>query len=242
MVKLNLGKGGDFMNNILLVEDDSILTYSIEYTLNGEGFNLKCADSIKKARDNFKENSFDLIILDVMLPDGNGYDFCKEIRKASEVPVIFLTACDEEANVVIGLDIGADDYITKPFRIKELISRIRAILRRSKTFSKDLDLLISGDIKVQTLQGKIEKNDKEIILTALEYRLLLIFINHPKQILSRNIILEELWDAEGEFVDDNTLSVYIRRLREKIEDNAGEPKYITTHRGLGYRWNYEINK
>lgn len=119
------------MNNILLVEDDSILAYSIEYTLNGEEFNLKCADSIKKARDNFKENSFDLIILDVMLPDGNGYDFCKEIRKTSEVPVIFLTACDEEANVVIGLDIGADDYITKPFRIKELISRIRAILRRS---------------------------------------------------------------------------------------------------------------
>ncbi|WP_027623993.1 response regulator transcription factor [Clostridium lundense] len=230
------------MNNILLVEDDSILAYSVEYTLKGEGFNVKCADSVKKARDSFKENNFDLIILDVMLPDGNGYDFCKEIRKESEIPIIFLTACDEEANVVIGLDIGGDDYITKPFRIKELISRIRAILRRNRKFSKELDLLISGDIKVQTLQGKVQKNDEEIILTALEYRLLLIFIKHPKQILSRNIILEELWDAEGEFVDDNTLSVYIRRLREKIEDNAGEPKYIITHRGLGYRWGYEVSK
>lgn len=163
-------------------------------------------------------------------------------RKESEIPIIFLTACDEEANVVIGLDIGGDDYITKPFRIKELISRIRAILRRSKTISKDVDVLISGDIKVETLQGKVEKNAKEIILTALEYRLLLIFINHPKQILSRNVILEGLWDAEGEFVDDNTLSVYIRRLREKIEDNVREPKYITTHRGLGYRWGYEVSK
>ncbi|KAJ52545.1 DNA-binding response OmpR family regulator [Clostridium tetanomorphum] len=230
------------MNNILLVEDDSILSYSVEYTLNGEGFNVECADSIKKAREIFKENNFHLIILDVMLPDGNGYDFCKEIRKESEIPIIFLTACDEEANVVIGLDIGGDDYITKPFRIKELISRIRAILRRSKTISKDVDVLISGDIKVETLQGKVEKNAKEIILTALEYRLLLIFINHPKQILSRNVILEGLWDAEGEFVDDNTLSVYIRRLREKIEDNVREPKYITTHRGLGYRWGYEVSK
>lgn len=230
------------MNNILLVEDDSILAYSVEYTLKGEGFNVKCADSVKKARDSFKENNFDLIILDVMLPDGNGYDFCKEIRNTSEIPIIFLTACDEEANVVIGLDIGGDDYITKPFRIKELISRIRAILRRNRTISKDLDLLISGDIKIQTLQGKVEKNDKEIVLTALEYRLLLIFIKHPKQILSRNIILEELWDADGEFVDDNTLSVYIRRLREKIEDNAGEPKYIITHRGMGYRWDYEVSK
>lgn len=228
------------MSSILLVEDDSILAYSVEYTLKGEGFNVKCAENVKKAKKSFKEQSFDLIILDVMLPDGNGYELCKDIRNVSEVPIIFLTSCDEEANVVIGLDIGADDYITKPFRIKELISRIKAILRRNKRVLNNSDVLISGDIKVQTLQGKVEKNNEEIVLTALEYRLLLIFIKHPNQILSRNIILEELWDSEGEFVDDNTLSVYIRRLREKIEDNAAEPKYITTHRGLGYKWSYKI--
>ncbi|WP_102401356.1 response regulator transcription factor [Haloimpatiens massiliensis] len=228
------------MSSILLVEDDSILAYSVEYTLKGEGFNVKCAENVKKAKKSFKEQSFDLIILDVMLPDGNGYELCKDIRNVSEVPIIFLTSCDEEANVVIGLDIGADDYITKPFRIKELISRIKAILRRNKRVLNNSDVLISGDIKVQTLQGKVEKNNEEIVLTALEYRLLLIFIKHPNQILSRNIILEELWDSEGEFVDDDTLSVYIRRLREKIEDNAAEPKYITTHRGLGYKWSYKI--
>lgn len=229
------------MNSILLVEDDSILAYSVEYTLKGEGFSVKCAGNVKKAKESFKEESFDLIILDVILPDGNGYELCKEIRNISDVPIIFLTSCDEEANVVIGLDIGADDYITKPFRIKELISRIRAILRRNKRVLNNSDLLLSGDIRVQTLQGKVEKNNEEVVLTALEYRLLLIFIKHPNQILSRNIILEELWDSEGEFVDDNTLSVYIRRLREKIEDNAAEPKYIITHRGLGYKWNYKVS-
>ncbi|WP_035288919.1 response regulator transcription factor [Clostridium sp. KNHs214] len=229
------------MSSILLVEDDSILAYSVEYTLKGEGFSVKCAGNVKKAKESFKEESFDLIILDVILPDGNGYELCKEIRNISDVPIIFLTSCDEEANVVIGLDIGADDYITKPFRIKELISRIRAILRRNKRVLNNSDLLLSGDIRVQTLQGKVEKNNEEVVLTALEYRLLLIFIKHPNQILSRNIILEELWDSEGEFVDDNTLSVYIRRLREKIEDNAAEPKYIITHRGLGYKWNYKVS-
>ncbi|WP_125153518.1 response regulator transcription factor [Clostridium rectalis] len=228
------------MNSILLVEDDNILAYSVEYTLKDEGFNVKCANSIKKAKESIEKDSFDLIILDVMLPDGNGYDFCKEIRRNSEVPIIFLTACDEEANVVIGLDIGADDYITKPFRIKELVSRIKAILRRNKKLLKDLSVLSSGSIRVQTLQGKVEKDNKEIILTALEYKLLLILMKSPKQILSRNIILEGLWDTEGEFVDDNTLSVYIRRLREKIEDDKANPKYIITYRGLGYKWNYKV--
>lgn len=233
------------MNNILLVEDDSVLAFSIEYTLKNDGFRVVKASKLEEARKAFSENAFDLILLDIMLPDGNGYDFCREIRKTSGIPIIFLTACDEEVNVVTGLDMGADDYITKPFRIKELISRIKAVLRRNTASAHTVhegDILTSGDISLNVLSGKIKKKGLDVIVTALEYRLLLTFMKNPGQILSRNAILQGLWDIDGDFIDDNSLSVYIRRLREKIEDNPGKPSYILTSRGLGYSWGPEVRR
>lgn len=228
------------MKRILLVEDDSILAFSIEYTLKEEGFQISVANDLANARRLLHQFDFELVLLDVKLPDGDGYELCTEIHQSSQLSVIFLTACDEEVNIVQGLDLGADDYITKPFRIRELVSRIRAVLRRSaKNFQKS-EVMTSGDLQVYTLEGKIKKTGQEIILTALEYRLLLTLISNAKQILSRNSILENLWDIDGEFIDDNSLSVYIRRLRKKIEDDPADPQYILTVRGLGYKWNYPV--
>lgn len=221
------------MINLLLVEDDMDLSMGIEYTLKKEGYLIKTAKNIKEARERFNKN-VDLILLDVTLPDGSGYDFCKEIRNHSEVPIIFLTACDEEVNVVLGLDIGGDDYITKPVRIRELISRISAVLRR-KGNSKDnvTDKIIDGEFIVEPLKCKVYKNSEEIMLTNSEYRLLLMLIENKGKILSRRSILEKLWDIDGNFVEGKTLTVYIRRLREKLGDNG---QYIETVRGVGYRW------
>jgi DNA-binding response OmpR family regulator len=156
------------------------------------------------------------------------------------VPIIFLTALDEEANVVAGLDLGADDYVTKPVRTKELISRIKAVLRRNNKGKQEVSLWTSDNIQVRILEGTILKNNSEITLTALEYRLLLMLISHPKQICSRSSILNHLWDLSGDFIDDNTLSVHIRRLREKVEDIPAVPQYIVTVRGIGYKWNVEV--
>jgi len=229
---------GDLMAKILLVEDDAALTVALEYTLKNEGFEVFKAPNIKMAKEIFLEDNFNLILLDVMLPDGNGYDFCKEVRKDSSIPIIFLTSFDEEVNIVMGLDMGGDDYITKPFRIKELLSRIKAVLRRKSNNNVNNTAVIeSRGIGIDTLRGKAFKDGDEMILTALEYRLLLLFMQNRDAALSRNQILDKLWDSAGEFVDDNTLSVYIRRLREKVEDNPAAPDIITTVRGLGYRWN-----
>jgi len=228
------------VSSILLVEDDSTLAMGMEYSLKSEGFNIDVANNIQAARKIYSCGKYDLLLLDVMLPDGSGYDFCREVREKSDVPIVFLTSCDDEVNVVLGLDMGGDDYITKPFRLKELISRIRAVLRRNGKQNTDSgEVIVSGEIQVYTLQGKVKKNNEDIILTALEYRLLLIFIKHPGQVLSRNFILEQLWDIDGDFVDDNTLSVYIKRLRGKIEKDPVNPVYIVTSRGLGYKWDRE---
>lgn len=229
------------MRSILLIEDDNALSAGIEYALKSEGFDVNIAATLEKARQLIKQSEFSLLLLDVMLPDGSGYDFCRDVRRQSNIPIIFLTACDEEVNIVLGLDMGGDDYITKPFRLKELVSRINAILRRtSNPQQEDANVLVSGDIQIFTLEGRVKKNGVEIPLTALEYRLLLTMAKHPNQVLSRNSILEALWDFAGEFVDDNTLSVYIKRLREKIGDNQGEHRYITTVRGVGYKWDCSI--
>jgi len=231
------------MTKILLVEDDLALSMGVEYALNSAGFEVKAAKNIKEAKAKLDENSFDLILLDVMLPDGNGYDLCKSIREKGETPIIFLTACDEEANVVLGLDLGGDDYLTKPVRIRELISRINAVLRRkAKSINNDsmTNAIVSGDIKVEPLKCKVSKEGKEIIFTSVEYKLLLAFMQNGGQVLSRNTILEKLWDIDGEFIDDNTLSVYIKRLREKLEEDSKNPRYIITIRGLGYKWNEEV--
>jgi DNA-binding response OmpR family regulator len=230
------------MNRILLVEDDENLVFGMEYTLTNEGYTVIVAGSLEEARKAFKEEVVDLILLDVNLPDGSGYSLCKEIRQLSQIPIIFLTALDEEANVVAGLDLGADDYMTKPIRTKELISRMRAVLRRNYK-SKDeaeVDKWISQDIEVRILEGIVLKCNQELLLTGMEYRLLLMLMTHPKQICSRSTILNGLWDMSGEFIDDNTLSVHIRRLREKIEDIPAAPKHIITVRGVGYKWNTDV--
>jgi len=229
------------MAKILLVEDDLALSMGIEYALNSAGFNIKTAKRIKEAKEKIQDDKFDLILLDVMLPDGNGYDLCREIRVKDDTPIIFLTACDEEANIILGLDLGGDDYLTKPIRIGELTSRINAVLRRqSKGYDKNAKILVSGDIKVELLKYKIFKNDKEVVFTSMEYKLLLVLMQNSGNVLLRNVILDKLWDANGDFIDDNTLSVYIKRIREKLEDDIKNPKYIITVRGLGYKWNEAV--
>lgn len=237
------------MATILLVEDDEALAMGIEYSLKNEDFNVYVGNTIKESKKIFMENPIDLILLDVTLPDGNGYDLCKYIREKSQVPIIFLTACDDEVNIVLGLDMGGDDYITKPFRLREMISRIKAVMRR-KNFAADKKLvekkseassniIQSNGIEIHTLKTQVFKEEKEIFLTPVEYKLLCLFIQNPNITLKREVILEKLWDSSGEFVDDNTLSVYIKRLRKKIEDNDSHIKSMVTVRGIGYKWSQQ---
>jgi DNA-binding response OmpR family regulator len=195
--------------------------------------NKTVAKSVKSAYEILNKEAFSLYILDLTLPDGSGYDVCREIKKRGDLPVIFLTAYDDEVNVVMGLELGADDYISKPFRVKELLARIKSVLRR---YSKDSpDGVVSvGSIKVNTNEAKVYKNGAEIILTAMEYKLLLIFINNRGKVLSRQRLLVDIWDVAGDFVNDNTLTVYIKRLRDKIEEDPAKPAVIKTVRGLGY--------
>ncbi len=227
------------MTKILLVEDDATLAMGIEYSLKMEGYEVNIGNSFVKGKELIDTLDYDLIILDIGLPDGNGFDLCKYIRKDKSTPVIFLTAQDEEVNIVMGLDMGADDYITKPFRIKELMSRIKAVLRRMVNVTQR-DILVSGDVKLNLLEYKAYIKGELVQLTPSEYKLLGILMNNSHQVLSRTMILEKLWDIDGEFVDDNSLSVYIRRLREKIEENSSEPNYIKTIRGVGYTWDKEV--
>ncbi len=227
------------MERILLVEDDSTLAMGIEYSLKNEGYYVDSAKSAAQGKKLIDKNDYQLIILDITLPDGSGYDLCKYVRKNKDTPVIFLTAIDEEVNIVMGLDIGGDDYITKPFKIRELLSRIKAVLRRYSN-KKFEGILKSGDIILHIIEGKVLVHQQEIPMTPSEYKLLVYLMSHPNMVLSRNAILEELWDIEGDFIDDNTLSVYIKRLREKIEENSSIPSYIKTIRGIGYKWDKEV--
>lgn len=230
------------MNRLLLIEDDEALALGIEFTLVDEGYEVLKASTFGDGKRLFETEHIDLIILDVNLPDGNGYELCKYIRTRSNVPVIFLTALDEEVNVVVGFEIGGDDYITKPFRVKELISRIKAILRRNSRTSSLGSRLVSGDIVLDTTTALVRKKGLDIALTAQEYRLLLIFMTKPGILMKREEILRELLEGAEAFFDENTLSVYIKRLREKLEDNPKEPQYILTQRGLGYKWNKDVAK
>lgn len=233
------------MIRVLFVEDDLPLALGIEYTLKQEGFDIIHAKNLSEARVQYKNNEFNIILLDVMLPDGTGYDFCKEVREKSEIPIIFMTACDEEGNVVMGLDMGGDDYITKPIRVKELVSRINAVLRRRGLTPKkeeNNNKIISGDITIELLKYKVYKNNTAIDLTAIEYKLLLLLIKNNGNVLERNLLLERLWDTDGNFVDGNALTVYIKRLREKVEDDIKTPVYIETIRGIGYRWAKEVRE
>lgn len=223
------------MKQILLVEDDKTIVMGLEYTLRQEGYGVTACYNAAQARKALAEPRFDLVLLDLSLPDGSGYDLCKAIRAQGDIPVVFLTACDEEVNIVMGLDMGADDYITKPFRIRELLSRLRTVLRRAEGKGENRDELSLGNITINTRQAKVTKDGAEVLLTALEYRLLLTLAAHPGQVLTRSQLLEGIWDIAGDFVTDNTLSVYIKRLREKIEDDPQSPKLIHTVRGLGYK-------
>lgn len=223
---------------ILLVEDDITIANGIEYSLVQEGFVVQKADTVASAIESICDD-IDLYLLDLTLPDGNGYEICKKIKDSVDKPVIFLTACDEEVNVVMGLDMGADDYITKPFRVRELISRIKTVLRRynsTKENQKDVSSNISIlDVLIKTNEAKVYKLGKEVELTALEYRLLLTMVNNRGTVLSRNQLLSGIWDVAGDYVNDNTLTVYIKRLRDKLEDDPVKPKIIETVRGMGYR-------
>ncbi|MEG2727435.1 MAG: response regulator transcription factor [Bacilli bacterium] len=224
------------MINVLMIEDDSTIAFGVKYALEQEGFNIDICKDLESGRKNINNKEHNIILLDVMLPDGNGYEFCKEIRQTIDTPIIFLTACDEEVNIVTGLDIGGDDYITKPFRVRELISRMNAVLRRRGNTNENKKVIKFGDLSMHTLEARVYKNGEEIFLTSVEYKLLLILIQNKNIVLSRAKILEKLWDVTYDFVNDNTLTVYIKRLREKIEDDSTDPKYILTVRGLGYKW------
>ncbi len=219
------------MNRILLVEDDPGIVKTLTEFLNGEGFQVLSASGQTAAIELFDREAFDLVLLDVSLAEGNGFSTCASLKSKSSVPVIFLTASGDEGSTVAGLDIGADDYIAKPFRPRELVSRIRNSLRRSGNRS----LVRLGNVAVDSDKGVVTKNGAEIALSALEYKILLTFIANRGRMLSRAYLLDEVWDMAGDFVNDNTLTVYIKRLREKIEDDPGNPEIIKTIRGMGYR-------
>ncbi|MBV4418984.1 response regulator transcription factor [Clostridium tyrobutyricum] len=230
------------MYKLLLVEDDSALALGIEFTLKDEGYEVLTVATIKDAKKFMESEKFHMIILDINLPDGSGYDLCKYIRSKSDIPIIFLTALDEEANIVLGLEIGGDDYITKPFGVREFLCRIKAILRRNYKNISSGNKFQSGSIAIDTSNALVTKNNRKILLTAQEYKLLLIFINKPGILMKRREILNNLIEGEEVFFDENTLSVYIKRIREKIEDNPQKPEYIITQRRLGYMWNQNVIK
>lgn len=230
------------MTRLLFVEDDEALSLGIEFTLQEEGYEVLRAASLEAGKNIFENEDLDLIILDINLPDGSGYSLCKYIRTKSDVPIMFLTALDEEVNIVLGLELGGDDYITKPFGVKEFLSRIKVLIRRNYKNISSGNKLISGNVIVDTSTATITKRGKEIFLSAQEYKLLLIFMNKPQILLKRSEILNELIDVEESFFDENTLSVYIKRIRGKIEEDVKVPEYIITQRGLGYRWDKTVVK
>jgi two-component system response regulator RegX3 len=217
---------------VLLVEDDSAIVENLSAVLKTEGFLVSAASGQSRALELLEEERFSLVLLDVTLAEGNGYSTCTAIKAKHDLPVIFLTALGDEFSVVTGLDMGADDYISKPFRPRELVSRMRSVLRRAGCANHMTKV---GDLNVDLVKGVVTRKGEEIFLSALEYRLLLVFLNHRGTVLSRGQLLEEIWDIAGEYVNDNTLTVYIKRLREKIEKDAQNPEIIKTVRGMGYR-------
>lgn len=219
--------------DIFLLEDDDAIAMGLSYSLENEGYTVTVAKSVSHALEIINQKNFSMYLLDLTLPDGSGYSVCKRIKEIGDFPVIFLTAYDDEVNVVMGFELGADDYITKPFRLKELLVRIKSVFRRYNNDSTDGKIKVK-DLVVNTNEAKVYKNGNEIVLTAMEYRLLLILLNNRGCVLSRTQLLENIWDVAGDFVEDNTLTVYIKRLRDKIEENPTDPKYIKTIRGLGY--------
>ena len=220
------------MSKLLLVEDDQSIVSSLSDYLGNEGFKIENAPGQKEAIEKLDNDQYDIALVDIQLSNGNGFSVCSAIKERGTMPVIFLTASDDEYSVVAGLDMGADDYISKPFRPRELLSRINSVLRRTKNTQNIISYL---DLVVDTNQATVSKNGKEILLSAMEYKLLLVFLRNKGIVLSRRRLLELLWDTTGEFINDNTLTVYMKRLRDKIETNPQEPEIIITVRGLGYK-------
>lgn len=225
------------MKRIFFVEDDLSLINGLSFAMKKQGYEIELARTIHEAQNLWVKGTYDLVILDVSLPDGSGYDICRKIRETSKVPIMFLTAADEETDITMGLDIGGDDYITKPFKLAVFLSRINALLRRSENFNRADTKLHSNGINVQLLKGEVYKDEELLELTASEYKLLCLFMENPGIVLSPERILSKLWDCDENYIDSNTLTVYIRRLRTKIEDNPGEPQKIMTVRRMGYKWN-----
>lgn len=224
------------MSRILLLEDDLSLINGLSFAFKKQGYELTIARTLKEAEMLWGDDKYELLVLDVSLPDGTGFEFCEKVRQVSKVPIIFLTASDEEMSIIMGLDIGGDDYITKPFKLGVLMSRINALLRRARDFGVVDTELQSNGIRVHLLQGQVYKNGDLLDLTVAEYKLLCLFMKNPNVVLTKEQILDKLWDCDGNYVDNNTLTVYIRRLRIKIEDDPGKPNRIITVRGMGYKW------
>lgn len=225
------------MKRLFLLEDDLSLISGLSFAVKKQGYEIEIARTTLEADLLWENGKYDLVILDVSLPDGSGFDFCRKIRQTSKVPIMFLTVADEETDIIMGLDIGGDDYVTKPFKLAVFLSRLNALLRRSENFNTSVTELSSNDISVQLLKGEVYKAGKLLDLTASEYRLLCLFMENSDQILSHEQILAKLWDCNESYIDNNSLTVYIRRLRTKIEDNPGKPKRIVTVRSMGYKWN-----
>lgn len=225
------------MSRILLLEDDLSLINGLSFALHKQGYELEIVRTIREAEAAWGNGKYDLLILDVTLPDGSGFEICEKVRRTSTVPIVFLTASDEEVNIIMGLDMGGDDYITKPFKLGVLLARINALLRRTGDFSQTETEIHSNGLKAILTQGKVYKNGALLDLTAGEYKLLCLFMQNPGTVLSKEQILEKLWDNEGNYIDNNTLNVYIRRLRTKVEDDSSDPQMILTVRRMGYKWN-----
>lgn len=225
------------MKQILLVEDDLSLIGGLSFAIKKEGYGLDVARTSLEANALWADGKYDMVILDVSLPDGSGFDLCKMMRLTSKVPIMFLTAADEETDMIMGLDIGGDDYITKPFKLAVFLSRVNALLRRSGNFSQKSPELNSNGIRVELVKGAVYKKGEPVDLTASEYKLLCLFMENPDIVLSPEQILNRLWDCDENYIDNNTLTVYIRRLRTKIEDDPGKPERIVTVRRMGYKWN-----
>lgn len=225
------------MKRILLVEDDLSLVNGLSFAVKKQGYQLDVAHTSSETNRLWENGKYDLVILDVSLPDGSGFDICRRIRQASKVPIMFLTAMDEEMDIIMGLDIGGDDYITKPFKLAVLMSRINALLRRSDNFNQADTEWNSNGIRVNRLKGEVYKDNVPVELTASEYKLLCLFMENPDVVLSPEQILNRLWDCDENYIDNNSLTVYIRRLRTKIEDDPGSPRRVITVRRMGYKWN-----
>lgn len=224
------------MEQILLLEDDESINKGISFKLQKEGYSVVPCRTVAEAEAAFCKEEFQLMICDVALPDGSGLEFVRRIREGSSLHIIFLTALDQEIDQVMGYEAGGDDYITKPFKLGELCSRIRALLRRSTGRKAEEGILRSGDVTVNLTEGRVTLRGEHVECTGAEYRLLCLFLANSGKVLTRSVILDKLWDGAGNFVDDNTLSVYVRRLREKLERDPSAPEYLKTVRGLGYQW------